>query len=310
VNDVAFALYSAAELAVETHAVAVRFGATSVLEQLRLAVPWGSAYALVGSDGAGKSTLLRTVLGLVRPTAGAVHVLGEELPGAGPTVRVAIGYVAERLPPAWSALRVSDLLRYRASYFPRWDADYAARCLRRLELRPDSRLRDLVPGQQRLAHAVAMLAHRPRLLVWDEPTLDLDPVARAQAFELLIEHMSEDDVTLLVATNRIHDVARLIDHVGILAGGGLRAQLPVDDLRQRLRMYRFDAPDGWSGAAAVNAQTVARQTSGRTRRWTIWGAEAEVRRALASAGAEVHDTETLSLEEAVFALLAMPGDPR
>lgn len=299
-----FALYSSEELAVETHGVRVRLGGRTPLTGLDLAVPAGAAYALVGAEGAGKTTALRTVLGLVRPDAGTVQVLGEPLPQGGPAVRAQAGYVADRTPAGLLALRVGELLRHHAAYFPTWDGAYAERCLHRLGLSAGVRLRDLSAGRRTLAHLAAALAHRPALLVWDEPAAALDPVARAQAFDLLVEHVSETNVTLLLATDAVYEAGRLVDHVGVLHGGRLRAQLPVDDLRERLRVYRFEAPEPWPGAALPAGAVVARRAAGRERRWTIWGDEPAVRQGLERAGAVVRDVGTLGLDEAALALLA------
>jgi len=300
----AFALYSSAELAVETHGVRVRFGSRTPLAGLDLAVPAGAAYALVGAEGAGKTTALRMVLGLVRADEGTVQVLGQPIPDGGPRVRALCGYVADRTPPGLLALRVGELLRHHAAYFPAWDTAYAARCLDHLGLPADARLRDLSAGRRTLVHLAAALAHRPALLVWDEPTAALDPVSRAQAFELLIEHMSETDVTLLLATHAVYEAARLVDHVGVLRAGRLRAQLPVDDLRERLRVYRFEAPERWPGSPLPDGAVVARHEAGREQRWTVWGDPPEVRRLLEGAGAAVREVATLGLDESVLALLS------
>ncbi|HEY0155196.1 MAG TPA: ABC transporter ATP-binding protein [Longimicrobium sp.] len=304
----AFALYSSAELAVETRGVHVRFGSRTPLGGLDLAVPTGAAYALVGAEGAGKTTALRTVLGLVRADEGTVHVLGEPMPECGRGVRARVGYVADRTPPGLLGLRVRELLSHQAAYFPAWDTAYATRCLDRLGVPADARMRDLSDGRRTLAQLAAALAHRPALLVWDEPTAALDPVARAQAFELLIEHVSESEVTLLLATHAVYEAARLVDHVGVLRAGRLRAQLPVDDLRERLRVYRFEAPDRWPGAPVPAGAVVARQEAGREQRWTIWGDPPELQRLLESAGAVVREIGTVGLDEAVLALLSGAED--
>ncbi|HEX8672531.1 MAG TPA: ATP-binding cassette domain-containing protein, partial [Longimicrobium sp.] len=143
----AFALYSSAELAVETRGVRVRFGSRTLLAGLELAVPAGAAYALVGAEGAGKTRALRTVLGLVRAHEGTVHVLGDPMPEAGPGVRARVGYVADHTPPGLLALRVRELLSHQAAYFRGWDSAYATRCLDRLGVPADARLRDLSAGR-------------------------------------------------------------------------------------------------------------------------------------------------------------------
>ncbi len=148
------------------------------------------------------------------------------------------------------------------------------------------------------------LAHRPRLLILDEPTDGLDPVMRDETLGLLVEHITETPTTVLISTHLVHEVDRLADHLGVMRDGKLTAQLPRDQLHRMLRRYRADVPEGWSGVPGLNGTVVRRSGIGREIQWSVWGEEAEVTRHLVSAGATVRDAAPLTLEDAAIALLS------
>jgi ABC-2 type transport system ATP-binding protein len=293
-----------APLAVETRGLAKRFGKLTALDGVDLQVPRGAVYVLVGPNGAGKSTTLGTLLDLVRPDAGTVRVLGMEPRAQGPKVRAQVGYVPER--PDWGHgwMRVGRLLRHHARFYPSWDDEYAAHLARAFDLRPDRPLGRLSKGQARRVHLTLALAHRPPLLVLDEPTDGLDPVMRDETLGLLAEHVAETGATVLISTHLVHEVDRLADHVGVLRGGRLSAQTTRGELHRMLRRYRAEVPDGWQGAPDLNGAVVRRGGVGREIQWSVWGDEREVVRSLSAAGATVRDAAPLTLEDAAVALLS------
>jgi ABC-2 type transport system ATP-binding protein len=148
------------------------------------------------------------------------------------------------------------------------------------------------------------LAHRPPLLILDEPTDGLDPLAREATLSVLAEHMAVYPSTLLISTHLVHETERLADHMGVLLDGELRTQVPVAELQRMLRRYRADVPDGWAGATGLNGAVVRRAGRGREIHWTMWGEEGEMRARFTEAGASVRETTPLSLEEAAVSLLS------
>src|SRR5262249_34779136 len=149
------------------------------LDEVTLTIPAGTVLGLVGENGAGKTTLIRHLLGLLKAQAGSVRVFGRD-PVADPVgVLARIGYLSgEPDLPGW--MRVGELLRYTRAFQPGWDEAYAAELVRQFGLDPAARLRELSKGQRARAGLTAALAHRPELLVLDEPSSGLDPVVRRE----------------------------------------------------------------------------------------------------------------------------------
>jgi ABC-2 type transport system ATP-binding protein len=224
--------------------------------------------------------------------------------------RAHVGYVPEQ--PTWGHgwMRVGRLLAHHARYFPAWDRQYADRLAREFQLRLDQRMDTLSKGQGRRVHLVMALAHRPPLLILDEPTDGLDPVMRDETLGVLSAHMADSPTTVLLSTHHVMEMEHLADHVGALRDGELRAQLPLEHLRSKLRRYRADVPPGWQGDR-VRALVLKRTTDRDEIDWIIWGDEREIRQELQALGSTVRQTLPLSLNDATLALLTtgetLPG---
>jgi len=294
---------AAGPYAVETIGLVKRYGATTALGGIDLRVPEQAVYVLVGPNGAGKSTLLRTLLNVVRADAGAVRVTGLEPSARGDEVRARVGYVPEDHAAGPSWLRVGRLLEHYARYFPAWDASYAARLVDALAIRRERKLGGLSKGERRRVQLVLALAHRPPLLLLDEPGDGLDHVARERALELLANHLADSPTTVLVSTHRIYEVERLVDHVGVLEAGRLLMQTTRDELQRRIRRYRADVPESWTAPTLDGAEVLRRGGLGRSIEWTIIGEEAAVAAAFTRSGATVREVATVSLDDAATALL-------
>ncbi|MGI9628053.1 MAG: ABC transporter ATP-binding protein [Longimicrobiales bacterium] len=283
------------------------FGKDIALSGVDLQVPEGAVYVLVGPNGAGKSTLLRVLMNMLHADSGKAEVLGLDSHSHGPEVRAQIGYVPEDYDGGYPWIPTGRLLEHQAAYFPSWDQDYFKRLADLFELQLDRRFGKLSKGQARRVQLAMALAHRPPLLVLDEPTDGLDPIMRDETLALLAEHIADTPTTVLMSTHRVYEVERLADHVGLLRGGRLVSQLPREDLRRLVRRYQVQVPDGWAGIPSLDASVIRRSGSGREVEWTVWGDEAEVSDRLTAAGAVVRDISPLSLDEAAIALLAWKG---
>lgn len=296
---------AATALAVETRGLAKRFGRRMALAGLDLRVPRGSVYVLVGPNGAGKTTTLRILLDLVRPDAGEAAVLGHDSTVDGAHVRALCGYLPERGDSGYGWMKVQQLLDYHRSYRTNWDDAYAGDLMDRLDVRDHTKFGKLSKGEARRVQLVMALAHRPEVLLLDEPTDGLDPVMRDEALGLLSDHIAETGATLVISTHLVYEVEGLGDHLGVLREGVLGAQLDRETLRRRLLRYTLEVPDGWSGPAPVVERIVRRSGGGRELAWTVWGDEGEVAERLRSSGATIRDTDPLTLEEAAVALMGM-----
>jgi ABC-2 type transport system ATP-binding protein len=295
----------AAELAIETEGLEKRYGLPVVhaLAGLDLQVPAGSVYVLAGPNGAGKSTAMKVLLDLVRADRGTARVCGLATTADPARVRAHIGYVPEVAETAYGWLTARAFLAHHAAFYRAWDAAYADDLCRRLGIPRHERVKALSKGTLRRLMLVTALAHRPPVLLLDEPTDGLDPLAREDFSALLVEHMTQAPTTVLWSTHHVHEADRMADHVGVIEGGRLVLQAPRDALNARLRRYRAQVPPAWTGAPRLNGDVLLREGSGREIAWTVWGEEREVAGRLQAAGAVLQGVAPLSLEDATLALL-------
>lgn len=294
----------AGPLAVATTGLTKRYDGETALDRVDLRVPAGSVYVLVGANGAGKTTTMKVLMNLERADAGAAEVLGLDSVRSGAAVRAQVGYVPEHHDAGYGRMTCGRLLRHVAAYYPAWDSAYADDLGRAFGLRPDRKVRTLSKGEARRLQIVMALAHRPPLLLLDEPTDGLDPVVRKRLLVLLAEHLADTPTTVLVSTHRIQEVESLADHVGVLREGRLVAQMPREELQRVVRRYRVEIPEGWEAPAGLHIADERRSRAGREVQWTLVGEEQEVTERLAGAGARVREVTSLGLEDAAVAFLA------
>jgi ABC-2 type transport system ATP-binding protein len=290
--------------AVSTNALTKRYGSESALDGLDLRVPQGAVYVLVGPNGAGKTTLLRTLLGMARRHGGTVDVLGADPQARGHEVRARIGYVPEGHRLGYSWMTVRRLLEHHERLYVSWDPAYAARLADAFEIDGRRKCGALSKGQSRRVQILLALAHRPTLLLLDEPTDGLDHVIRDTTLSILSEHLADSPTTALISTHRVYEIERLVDHVGVLKKGKLLGQMRVDELKGKLRRYWADVPDGWAASAELTDRVMRRAGGARDIEWTMWGDEHQVVSGLGRAGATVREVAVLTLDEAATVLLS------
>lgn len=173
-----------------------RFGTKAALQDVSVTVGRGSVLGLVGENGAGKSTLLKHLLGLWRAESGTVRVFGKDPVTDPVSVLGRIGYLSEQPDlPGW--MRVKDLLRYTQAFYPRWDATYAEQLREQFGLDPGARIRTLSKGQHARLGLIAAEAHRPDLLILDEPSSGLDPMVRRDILEAIIRTVTDEGRTVI-----------------------------------------------------------------------------------------------------------------
>jgi ABC-2 type transport system ATP-binding protein len=256
-------------------------------------------FGLVGENGAGKTTLIKHLLGLYRPQAGAVVVFGLDPVDDPVRVLSRIGYLSEdRDLPDW--MRVGELMSYTRAFYPQWDESLAREFLDLFELDPRQKIRTLSRGQRARAGLLVALAHRPDLLVLDEPSSGLDPSARQDILAAVVRTVADEGRTVLFSSHLLHEVQRVADQVAFLHRGRVMLNERLDELlaRHRLLTLHFPeaqaAPPPWPGALSW---------SGQGTEWTCLGNGelAPLRQAAAAAGARVVDERAPSLEEVFLA---------
>src|SRR5438132_2930916 len=172
-----------------------RFGSTAALNDVSLDVPRGSVFGLVGENGAGKTTLIRHILGLLRAEAGSVRVFGQNPVAEPVSVLARIGYLSEQPDlPDW--MRVHEFLRYTQAFYPKWDPTYAEELREEFGLDRSAGVRTLSKGQRAKLGLLAAQAHRPDLLLLDEPSSGLDPIVRSDILAAIIRTVSDEGRTV------------------------------------------------------------------------------------------------------------------
>jgi ABC-2 type transport system ATP-binding protein len=220
-----------------------RFGATLALDALSLRVPRGSVFGVVGANGAGKTTLIRHLLGLLRAHSGTVRVFDRDPVDDPVGVLSKIGYLSEEndLPP-W--MRVRELLRFVRAFYPGWDDAYAEELRARFALDLSARVKELSRGQKARTGLLVALAYRPELLILDEPSTGLDPLARRDILAAVLRTVAEEGRTVLFSSHLLDEVERVSDHVALIDRGRVIVQGPLDEVRaaHRLLTLRFEGP--------------------------------------------------------------------
>jgi ABC-2 type transport system ATP-binding protein len=205
-----------------------RYRRSWALADCTLSVPAGQVVGLVGPNGAGKSTLLNLAVGLLEPTAGTIEVLDGQ-PGAGPAQRARVGFVAQDA-PVYPGLSVAEHLRLGAELNPGWDAGLAHSRIERLDLDPGHKAGKLSGGQRAQLALTLAIAKRPELLLMDEPVASLDPLARREFLQDLMEAVAEQNLSVVLSSHLIGDLERVCDHLIVLVGSRLRVAGPVEEL--------------------------------------------------------------------------------
>ena len=212
-----------------------RFGAKTALDSVSLSLPRGAVYGLVGANGAGKTTLISHILGLLRAESGSVRVFGLD-PVRDPVgVLSRIGYLAEENDlPGW--MRVDELLRYTRAFYPKWDDGYAEELQRAFALDGAVKIKTLSKGQKARAGLLIALAHRPELLVLDEPSSGLDPIVRRDILGAVIRTTAHEGRTVLFSSHLLDEVEQVADHVTMIDHGTIVLSAPLAEIKSSHRV--------------------------------------------------------------------------
>jgi len=219
---------------IEMKGVFKSFGRKEVLRGLEMIVPAGQTFAFLGRNGAGKTTTIRMLLGLIKPDRGEVRVLGMD-PRVEPLeIRRRVGYVAEdQVMFGW--MRVKQLMDFVAPFYPTWDAKWARQLSERFELPLETRVKHLSKGQGVRVALLLALAHRPELVILDDPTLGLDPIMRKEFLRDLVTHLQGERVSVFFSSHLLYEIEPVADSVVILDRGRVVQQAATDDLRAKVK---------------------------------------------------------------------------
>jgi ABC-2 type transport system ATP-binding protein len=217
---------------IRTQSLTKRFGRTLAVDNIGLAVPEGSIYALVGANGAGKTTLIKLLMNILRPNAGSAEVLGIESSKLTGGAFSRIGYVSENqeLP---DGMTVGAMLDYFRPFYPTWDNALEQQLVRQFDLPLKRNLKHLSRGMKMKAAFASSLAYRPALIVLDEPFSGLDPLVRDELIEGLIERAPE--TTIFLSSHDLAEIESFSSHIGYLQSGQLLFSEEMAVLGNRFR---------------------------------------------------------------------------
>lgn len=268
------------------------------LEELDLILPTGSVMGFVGPNGAGKSTTLRIIMGLVHADTGSVRVLGQPMPEGQVAAKREIGFVSEDM-RLYGHRSIGFHMDFLRAIFPSWDDAYAAELLARFELNPEQKVKGLSHGQRVKAALLTVFARRPKLLVFDEPTTGLDPVARKLILEEMMRVMEDEHRSILFSSHNTLDVEQISDHITFINQGRIVSSRDKESFLDSWRRLRLVVDDAFE--LPRMPEIVECRRSGHQVVLTLSDYDTALQARLKSAGATISQVERLTLEEIFIA---------
>jgi ABC-2 type transport system ATP-binding protein len=264
------------------------------LQNVSLSLPRGTVMGLIGPNGAGKSTTMRIMMGLVNPDSGSVSVLGHSISSTEATAKKDIGYFSDDM-RLYKPETVGWHMQFVRSLFETWDDDYAHALLERFGLIERQAVKGLSHGQRVKAMLLLILARKPKLLILDEPTNGLDPVAKHEVLTELMRIVEDDSRTILYSSHNTQDVEQISDSITFIDRGQVIASSDRDDFLESWKRIKVNAPDSWSPPAIDGLRL---ESSFRNLRvYSLNKYSVDVPARLSNSGAHVEAVEPMTLEE-------------
>jgi ABC-2 type transport system ATP-binding protein len=280
------------------------FSGKSVLADVSIAVDPGDVVGVLGKNGAGKTTLLELLLGFTPATAGTAQLFGYEsyrLPGA---AKARVGFVPQQ-DELINQLTAADQIGVIASFYPSWDDELVVRLSREWEVDLRQRIKGMSVGQRQKLSILLGLGHKPDVLILDEPVASLDPVARRQFLEQIIEVAADGKRSVVFSSHIVSDVERLANRIWILKDQRMYWQGDFDSLKESIVRLHLRATAALPASLAIpNALNVRR--NGTTATAVVQGWREDLHETLArQLGAEI-EVEQLTLEDIFLELHREP----
>jgi len=275
------------------------FGRKAALDGVSFRATAGQVYGLVGSNGAGKTTLLKHLLGLLRATTGSVRVFGLD-PVRDPVGALRrVGYLSEEHElPEW--MRVDELMSYTQAFHPTWDASYARELLEAFALNPAKKIKELSKGMRAQAGLIAAVAHRPELLILDEPSSGLDAIVRRDILDAIVRAVADDGRTVIFSSHLLDEVERMSDHVTLIQQGRVTLSGVLDDVRGAYQRSRVRFAEHFDQPPVLDTALVM---EGGGRMWSVVhsGSPEQFRHSVVARGGEIVESRDATLEEIFLA---------
>ncbi len=229
--------------AIELVSLTKQFGRATAVDDLSLRVERGSTFGLIGPNGAGKTTTMKMLMGILRPTAGGVKVLGTDVFAEPLVVKQRVGYVPEaHYVDRW--MRINEAVGFCRSLYKSWNDQTCREMLDLFELDPTKKVKQLSKGMKVKLSLVLAVSHEPEVLLLDEPMAGLDPLAREEFLDGVLRTICERGQTVIFSTHSLDDVQRLADTVGILYGGRLLVHRNIEELLATTKRIRATLSNG------------------------------------------------------------------
>ena len=290
--------------AVDIRGIRKSFGLAFSLGPVSLSIPRGAICALVGPNGAGKTTLMNLLMGIGQPDGGTANLLGYDIRTDELEVKRRAAYVSPDLSyRAWGT--VGRAIDFVSGFYPDWNADRCERLQLHFGVHRSERVDTLSFGSRVKLATLLALSRDAELLILDEPTAGLDPLARQQLFAELLKVMRSENRTILISSHQLVDLERFADHVAVMQAGQIIAAGSIPELLERYAQLDVQLPrDADLQSSAIRA--ISRQQDRACVLVDRWSAQ---RQSLEALGAEVISESSLTLEE-LFIALMKTGRPR
>ena len=264
------------------------------LDKIDLELPRGQIMGLIGANGAGKSTTIRILMGLVHQDSGEARVLGHRMPAEQVAAKWDIGFASEDM-RLYDSMTLAWHMNFIRSIYSGWDAAYAQLLLKRFGLRADQTIKGLSHGQRVKSALLLVLARKPKLLVLDEPTTGLDPVARHEILRELTDVMADESRSILFSSHNTQDVEQISDRITFIDRGRIIDSMDKEAYLDRWRRLRLEVPSGIDLPALPGIIGV--QQRGRLAVATANAFVPDLANAYERTGARVQHIEHMTLEE-------------
>ena len=271
------------------------FDGFKALNEASFHVQKGAVYGLVGPNGAGKSTLLRHITGVFRQDSGQILVDGEEV-YENPAVKSKIAYIPDDM-FYFRQSNIVDMKNYYKGIYPKFDDELFEKlfeCFPSIDKKKN--IRRMSKGMQKQTAFLLAIAMRPEILILDEPVDGLDPVMRRQIWSIILNAVSEEEMTVMVSSHNLRELEDVCDHVGIMNKGSIIIERSLSELQSSVSKVQI-AFSGEVPSLKEELNIMNHTSMGKVQTLIIKGDQQEIKDKLKSYNPILMDMLPLTLEE-------------